>query len=380
MKHKTVLFALLACPAFLHAQSGEYVLNGKIDAVNAPVKVYLNRMIAEKIITDSAVLKNGAFQFKGTVTEPTVAMLILDQKGTGISALSKDREADRRMLYLEKGTIQLTGTTDVRQGKITGSPINKAVEEYQLALAPGEQALTKLNSDYMSAGDAEKNDKTFMAGLTEQYEKIMAARKTTQQQFVKDHPKSFFSLEVLRDLAGNNMDVAAVEPLYNLLAADLRNSDAGKALGKTIEQERKLSIGALAPDFTQNDVNDKPVKLSDFKGKYVLLDFWASWCGPCRRENPNVVKAYNQYKDKNFTVLGVSLDQPGKKAKWIDAIAADGLTWTQVSDLKFWENEAAQSYNVKSIPQNYLIDPAGKIVAKNLRGEALEQKLAELIK
>jgi peroxiredoxin len=143
------------------------------------------------------------------------------------------------------------------------------------------------------------------------------------------------------------------------------------------EVEKLLGYGQLAPGFTQNDTEGKPVSLSSFKGRYVLIDFWASWCGPCRQENPNVVRAFEKYKAKNFTVLGVSLDRD--RQKWVQAIAADQLYWTQVSDLGFWNNAAAKLYRVSSIPQNYLLDPDGRIIGKNLRGEELNAFLEKTL-
>jgi peroxiredoxin len=174
---------------------------------------------------------------------------------------------------------------------------------------------------------------------------------------------------------------AALEAKFNLLQTPAKQGMYGKMIEQMLADARKPKpgeVGTLAADFTQNDTANIPVKLSQFKGKYVLVDFWASWCRPCRQENPNVVEAYKAYKDKNFTVLGISLDQ--SKESWVKAINDDKLSWTHTSDLKYWSNEVAQLYQIQSIPANMLIDPDGKIIGKNLRGEELQAKLKELLK
>jgi peroxiredoxin len=217
-----------------------------------------------------------------------------------------------------------------------------------------------------------------MDSLDAEFDKLTEIKNIKNKKYLEEHPSSPIAMFVFMQFAGYDINADVVEPVFLALADKWRNGPAGKEMAERIEVAKKTGIGKMAMDFTQNDTLGNPVSLSSFKGKYVLIDFWASWCGPCRQENPNVVKAFNNYKEKGFTVLGVSLDQPNAKDKWMKAIHDDNLTWTQVSDLKFWKNEVAVQYGIQAIPQNFLIDPQGKIIGKNLRGEALNKKLETL--
>ncbi|MBO9632768.1 MAG: AhpC/TSA family protein [Chitinophagaceae bacterium] len=370
---KTIISALLlAAPASLLAQDPAFSIKGKVGKLEAPAKAYLFYRADGKNITDSAAIKGGAFGFKGTLAGVTSLRIAIDHKGEGMK-----RQMDVLTVYVEKGNVTVSAKDSIKNGTVKGSKIHETFLAYQKFLKPATDKLEAIDKEYYGAPKEKQQDTAFVNGLIAKQKPLSEEKKALQEAYVKKNPGSFFSLSAIGELAGYNFDPADVEPKFMALTPELRASKAGKEFAERIQIAKSTAIGVAAPDFTQNDQNDKPVKLSDFRGKYVLVDFWASWCGPCRAENPNVVKTYNQFKDKNFTVLGVSLDQ--KKENWLKAIEDDQLTWNHVSDLKFWQNAVAVQYGVRAVPTNLLIDPNGKIIARDLRGEELAKKLAEFI-
>jgi peroxiredoxin len=370
---KIIASILLLSPLALLAQEGSYTLTGKIGTLSAPAKIYLsNLMIGAK--PDSSNIQNGQFEFKGTISAPRQFALILNRTGSK----ERDRKPEMLNIYLEPGSITVNTPDSLSHAKVSGSKINEDNERLKLALKASDEVRSALMAEYGAKTAEEKKNEEGMAAFGKRYSANEEVQKQVLKDFINGNPASYISLVSLKKMAGSVPDYAEVSPMFNALSDEVKNTETGKAYASYLDKLKATAIGAIAPDFTQNDPDGNPIKLSDFKGKYVLIDFWAAWCGPCRKENPNVVKAYAKYHEKGFEILGVSLDQ--KKEAWIKAIADDQLTWKHVSDLKYWNNEVGALYAVRAVPQNFLLDPTGKIIAKNLRSEALEAKLAEIFK
>ncbi len=379
------ILLLLVAGAFIaggaYAQSPKFVLNGDVAKIKEPIEwVYLIYRIGSQNITDSSRVVDGKYSFSGNALEPLQAGLRAKYKQAPGSTAPGifNRKRDYAILFLQPGTIGVASADSFANVTVTGS---KADAEYRKLEEQQKPYNTQLEALYNQYGDARKNkDDAAMKTLEKQIDSIDGmANDKVYGAYVKKNPNSPLALYALQNLAGYDIDPAKIEPLFNSLPAATRNLPSGKAMQEKLAIAKKTGVGQMAMDFTQNDTSGNPVALSSMKGKYLLVDFWASWCGPCRAENPNVVKAFDQYKDKGFYILSVSLDRPGAKEKWLKAIHDDGLHWSHVSDLQFWDNAVAKLYGIQAIPQNLLLDPSGKIIAKNLRGEDLTKKLSEVL-
>jgi len=378
---KILCFSVLLFAVFqVHAQE-KFTIKGDVSKVSMPIaKVYLSYYADGKSTMDSSDVVDGKYSFSGSLGDPLMASLRAkyqeDPNAKTIRAISYNR--DIKQLFIENAKISVVSTDSFANATIKGSKSHAEFVKWDNLMKPENQKGSELNKEYSEL--YKKKDQAGMDRIEAEFDKLTASKNVKNKQYLAENPSSPIAMFIFRQWAGYDINADEAEPIFLSLSEKLRSGPAGKEMAEKIEIAKKTGVGRMAMDFTQNDTLGNPVSLSSFKGKHVLIDFWASWCGPCRQENPNVVKAFNNYKDKGFTVLGVSLDQPNAKDKWMKAIHDDKLTWTQVSDLKYWKNEVAVQYGIQAIPQNYLIDPQGKIIGKNLRGEALNKKLEELFK
>jgi peroxiredoxin len=380
MKRIIILLAMLPAFAIAQDKGKDFKLNGKTGKLAYSVEwVFLQYRTGGEWKTDSVKADNGSYKFSGKIDEASVARLRVKyaepEPGKKVPTVGK---RDVATIFLQPGKISVSSIDSFSNIKVKGS---LAHSEYTSLLAkakPFDEKMEPLYALYTQFGKSKEiSARDKVEAMIDSIDKLK--NEKVYGEYVRTNPTSPIAMFALQQFAGWDIDAARVEPVYNLLSEGNKNLPSAIEFKTNLEIAKKTGIGQFAMEFTQNDTAGVPVKLSSLKGKYLLIDFWASWCGPCRAENPNLVKVFNKYKGKNFHILGVSLDRPGQKEKWMKAIYDDKLEWTQVSDLQFWNNEVAKQYGIRAIPQNLLLDPEGKIIAKNIRGEELETKVAEAV-
>ncbi|WP_157530738.1 TlpA disulfide reductase family protein [Hymenobacter norwichensis] len=345
-----------------------YQVTGQLTNAPAGTKVYLAELGDTQFISrDTATVDDkGQFKFTGTVPEAGLYQV-------------KTNDQNQVLVALANGSsLALTGDAQklAESYTVKGSPDSEMLQQLNRTMSQSKMQMGRLEQRYNQNAQANRTDS--MQVIEKKFYALQAIGTESIKTMVRQNPKSVVSSFVVANLINPDEQFAFADSMTTVFKTAQPDSRYTKALVAKLEPMRSTAVGVQAPEINLSAPDGKALPLSSLRGKYVLIDFWASWCGPCRRENPNVVKAYNKYKGKGFEIYGVSFDQD--RDKWLKAIQADGLIWKHVSDLKGWESAAGQTYSIKSIPASILLDPQGRIIGKNLRGEALEAKLASVMK
>lgn len=385
---KKIFFLLTASVAIISCskvKDGEYLITGTAKGIENGKTIVLQGQdptTKMAVALDTVKVENGKFEIKGKVTEPAFHTLIVQDANGPIPFI------------LETGEITIAIDKDsIHKSKISGTYNNDEYVKFNDELTKTQKRLAdfqKNNTQKMQAAQQAKDTAT-INGLMKQYmtiqTEVQADSKKKYVAYAESHPKSFISALIIQGMLGDpSTDIKKAEALYNALDESLKSTTPGKEIKTKIGQAKMPAVGATAPsvgnakwrsDFSAPNPEGKVISLKQSLGKVTIVDFWASWCGPCRKENPNVVAIYKELHSKGLNIVGVSLDK--EAGAWKEAIAKDGLTWTQVSNLKYWDEPIAKQYNVESIPATFILDATGKVVAQDLRGPELRAKILELL-
>ena len=376
---KIILIALTGL--FISCNSNSYKVSGEINGLTDGTKVFLEKQdkATGVVAVDTVKIEKGKFTFKGESKEPEIHLIQVENLNGKVPFI------------LENGNITIVINKDsIAKAKRSGTYNNDEFQNYNVKMTKIQESMQKkmaaFENQNMAAMQAanEKKDTVTVNNLRKDYAKIQEGftlQFTTENYaYIEKSPKSFISVLLIEGML-NEMapKFDKIKKFYDGLDSSLKETKVGKNIKTGLDAVNKLAIGQKAPDFSAKNPDGKLVSLKESLGKVTIIDFWASWCAPCRAENPNLVALYNEFHTKGLNIIGVSLDRDGEAAKWKEAIVKDQLTWSQVSNLKFWEDPIAMQYNVKSIPAAFLLDANGNIIAKDLRGAELKAKVAELL-
>lgn len=360
---------VIACCAQVSAQSS-YTINGYGKGIKDGDILYLSYHTNGESRLDSAIAHNNRFSFSGTMPVPVKASIYRNQ-----NPLYVDYINESATVYLHPGVIKITSADTLTGAIVGGTGLNDTLQllRNKLLLLHKKWGEVK-DPDFLT--DEQKRDTALVNSSKRKLEAIFYETADAEILFAKEYPDSYVSLDILANRSRINTYINKIEDAYNRLSPSLQQTPQGRTIAERIRKKKQLVPGMKAFEFTMNSPEEKNISLSSLSGKYVLLDFWASWCGPCREEHPNLIAAYQKYKNKGFTIMSVSIDTD--RQKWVNAIAQDKINWTQVSDLKGNEGPVYLKYGITSIPANFLISPEGVIIAKDLKGDALNAKLGTI--
>lgn len=372
IRHKVfVFFLVLLISTITYGQTG-FTIIGMGEKLHDGDTLYLSYKDGGKYILERTTAADKKFTFNGTVKEPVKANIYRNENPEQVDIITESVD-----LYLEPGIIKINSLDTLTGAVISGTSLNDTLQLLRNQLANLIKKTREIKDpDYFT--EEEKRDTALVNHNKKELENIFYNIVDTELAFAEQYPNSYVSLDILANRSRINTYIEKVASIYDHLAENLKQTPQGDIISERIKKKRQVVVGMKAIDFSMKDTYDNIVNLSYFNGKYVLLDFWASWCGPCREEHPNLISIYENYKNKDFTILSVSIDTD--KEKWIKAIDKDKLTWTQVSDLSGSKGEVYLKYGITSIPANFLIDPNGLVIAKDLKGDGLKSELSKIFK
>lgn len=353
-------------------ESNEPTFKGSISNVEDSTAIYLSQLgnTGQPQAIDTVMVKDGKFEIDLPKVDFETLNIITLEGGRGNVVFINENEPITATVYKDS----------LRSSKVEGGKSNQLFNDYVSEIMSLRKEMQQMVEQYQANNPNLRQNPALMQEIQQKQKELQESNTGKFQKMISENPESLVSALILSDMMnGKSLSTYEFKELFENLDEEVKNSEIGKQLNETIQKATATAVGSKAPEFSAPTPEGEQLALKDALGKITIVDFWASWCKPCRIENPNVVKLYNEYHDKGLNIIGVSLDKNGQKDKWLKAIEDDGLTWQHVSNLQYWQGPVAQLYNVRSIPATFILDENGVIIAKDLRGEALRAKVSEML-